>query len=410
MVERPFFSIILPVYNVEKYLGECLDSIYSQSFNDFEVIAVNDGSTDDSLDILEKYKSRYGKMKIVSQQNKGLSGARNEAFNHLAGEWILFMDSDDAWADDALEIVYSKCSQGKDMVIFGCKRLNDVFEKEDYLTEQKDNISYIEMSGKEMFLYRISSKRYGNEVWLYALARDFYEKNLFRFIEKIYYEDVLFTIDCHMSAKDVVYIEKDIYLYRQRKGSISISGNNDRCIHSYETILRRLEKYIQDKNTEDKIKLGLLEISRQLLYELERRTVDDLCILREYEDIYKKNLSLICNELDEKVMDSRKTIIYGAGEIGTLVGRYLSKKGIYEKVECYCVTEHRDYDEICSKKVICIDNMEREFFGYTIIIAANNGAKEMRTRLEKMGIKNYYIVGRALECAMAYYVDGKNIC
>lgn len=410
MGECPFFSIILPVYNVEKYLGECLDSIYRQSFKDFEIIAVNDGSTDGSLSILKKYKFRYGKMKIVSQYNKGLSGARNEAFNHVNGEWILFMDSDDAWVDDALEVIHSKCSWGKDMVIFGCKRLYDVFKKEDYLIEEKNSVSYTEMSGKEMFSYRIDSKRYGNEVWLYALLRDFYKKNKFRFIEKIYYEDVLFTIDCHMSAKDVVYIDKDIYLYRQRKGSISLSGNNERCINSYEIILRRMKEYIQDINIEDKIKLGLLEISRQLLYELKQKAVEEMCILREYEDIYKENISLICSELDEKVMKNTKIIIYGAGEIGTLVGRYLSKKGIYEKVECYCVTEHREYDEIGRKKVICVDNIEREFLGNMVIIASNNGAKEMRSRLEKIGIKNYYIVGRALECAMAYYVDGKNIC
>ena len=91
----PKFSIIIPVYNVEKYLVECLESIVNQSFKDFEVICVNDGSTDNSLEILQKYAENDERFKVLNQENQGQGIARNNALNIANGEYILFVDPDD---------------------------------------------------------------------------------------------------------------------------------------------------------------------------------------------------------------------------------------------------------------------------------------------------------------------------
>jgi len=91
----PLFSIIVPIYNVELYLKECLDSILSQTFNDFELILVNDGSTDKSGDIAKEYKNKYNNIKLIDKENGGLSSARNAGIKKAIGDYILFIDSDD---------------------------------------------------------------------------------------------------------------------------------------------------------------------------------------------------------------------------------------------------------------------------------------------------------------------------
>ena len=100
-------SVVLPVYNVANYLRKCLDSLINQTFEDFEVICVNDGSTDLSLGILEGYALSDSRFKIISQKNQGLSGARNTGIQHIQGEYVLFVDSDDWLEDNALEELYN---------------------------------------------------------------------------------------------------------------------------------------------------------------------------------------------------------------------------------------------------------------------------------------------------------------
>ena len=121
----PQISVVVPVYNVEKYLRECLDSLANQTFEDFEVICVNDGSDDSSPDILEEYASEDERFKIVSQENKGLSGARNTGMNYIKGRYLLFLDSDDWLELNALELLYNHANAlNSEMVIFPYRYFN----------------------------------------------------------------------------------------------------------------------------------------------------------------------------------------------------------------------------------------------------------------------------------------------
>ena len=99
-------SLIIPIYNEEKYLEECLDSVLNQTFTDFEIICINDGSTDSSLKILEKYKSISDKLKVITQENRGLGHARNRGLEIAKGEYICFLDGDDWLAKEAFEKLY----------------------------------------------------------------------------------------------------------------------------------------------------------------------------------------------------------------------------------------------------------------------------------------------------------------
>ena len=99
-------SVIIPVYNVEKYLGRCLDSVVNQTFTDIEIICINDGSSDNSLEILKRYAQRDRRIKIFTQENSGLSASRNVGMKYASGDYIYFIDSDDYLVKTAFEELY----------------------------------------------------------------------------------------------------------------------------------------------------------------------------------------------------------------------------------------------------------------------------------------------------------------
>ena len=113
MENTPRISVIIPVYNVEKYLGKCLSSLVEQTFRDFEIIAVNDGSTDHSLEILRRFEENYDFITVIDQENKGISLSRNRGMDIARGEYLCFVDSDDFVAPCYLQRLYELCQENK---------------------------------------------------------------------------------------------------------------------------------------------------------------------------------------------------------------------------------------------------------------------------------------------------------
>ena len=121
-MEKIKVSVIIPVYNTENYLRACLDSVVNQTLRDIEIICVNDGSTDNSLSILKEYAQKDSRIVLINQKNAGVSAARNNAIAVAKGEYLAFLDSDDWFEPDAMEVAYSKISQDKtDVVVFAWK-------------------------------------------------------------------------------------------------------------------------------------------------------------------------------------------------------------------------------------------------------------------------------------------------
>lgn len=119
MCKVPFFSIIVPVYNVEKYLGQCIRSVLQQKNSNYEMVLVDDGSTDTSGMICETYKTQVpGKIKVIHQKNGGPSKARNTGITHAKGTYIVFLDSDDYLLDDSILNRIEDKAQGQDMIAF----------------------------------------------------------------------------------------------------------------------------------------------------------------------------------------------------------------------------------------------------------------------------------------------------
>ena len=213
-MNKPKFSIIVPVYNTEKYVKRCLDSIMNQTFTDFEVIIVNDGSTDDSKDIIAKYP-----YKVINQKNQGLSMARNNGVKEATGDYLLFLDSDDYIDKDLLKEINKSLSNNPDLVRF---QIREVFDNE-------DNIDYYEedFEGKDGVLAfeTIAKYHFVENAWAYAIKRSYYLDNKFSFKKGTYHEDFGLIPLVIIKSKVVNSIRYVGYNYYQRTGSIMNNGD-----------------------------------------------------------------------------------------------------------------------------------------------------------------------------------------
>lgn len=206
----PKFSIIVPIYNVEKYLQKCLDSIKKQTFKDYEVIIVNDGTKDNSMEIAKKYP-----YKIVNQKNQGLSVARNTGVKHATGEYLIFLDSDDYIEKDLLKKINNSLKNNPDVVRYQVK---EVYENE--TNEQKFNEkSFNNKTGEEAFKL-ISKYHFVENAWCYAIKRKYYQKEKFSFKPGTIHEDFGLIPLVIIKAKTVNSISYVGYNYLQRQGSI----------------------------------------------------------------------------------------------------------------------------------------------------------------------------------------------
>lgn len=215
----PKISIIVPVYNVEEYLENCIDSILNQTFKDFELILVNDGSTDNSLDICKRYKNIDDRICIIDKKNGGLSSARNAGLNIAKGEYIGFVDSDDYIHPQMYEILYHQIIKNEaDISMCEFKKVSEFNKKE--LSDKGILNNKIEILDNKDSLFKLGEK--GSVTYIVSWNK-LYNKGLFnniRFKEGIIHEDEYIIHRLLYQANKLVYIKKELYFYLQRKGSI----------------------------------------------------------------------------------------------------------------------------------------------------------------------------------------------
>ena len=217
------FSVIIPVYNVESYLQASLDSVLNQTFEDWEAICVNDGSTDNSAAILEEYGQKDSRFKIINLPNGGLSAARNTGVKAAAGDYVLFLDSDDWLESNALERV-SESLTNEDMLCFSGRRF---FEKEGRYHEADQLKPQEYTTGMDYYNENALAARDFAFVCvvLRAYKREFLLSHDLWFKEGIFHEDSLFTPFACYYAEKLKVINDCLYDYRVRANSITTTGN-----------------------------------------------------------------------------------------------------------------------------------------------------------------------------------------
>lgn len=215
---NPKVSLIIPVYNVELYLEKCLDSAVNQSFSDIEIITVNDGSTDKSLEILEQYQSKDKRIKIIKQENQGLSVARNVGIKAASGEFLAFLDSDDFLDIDMIKIMYEKLQKDNlDIVICG---FNQVDEQGDitHQTYMKEEVFQKEYVFKRMLAAYMTSMAC-NKLFKKSL---FIDHDLF-YPVGIVHEDLAVTYKSFYQSNRIGSVPYPLYNWFRRQGSITKS-------------------------------------------------------------------------------------------------------------------------------------------------------------------------------------------
>ena len=232
-------SVIVPVYNVEEYLEECLESIKRQTYTDIEVILVNDGSTDRSKEICERYCEKDSRFKLVNQENKGLSGARNRGMLESKGEFISFVDSDDVLKEDMLDQLMKQMTS-EDIDIVECWYTNEKQELE--LSTPKNVKTIFQGDSKEALVSLCKD----NIVRLNAVAKLFRRQVIvnFPFLEGLFYEDVYGGIGILKHIRKMVKINYIGYYYRVRQGSIMNREFNIKNLDLF-TICDKLEQLYQ---------------------------------------------------------------------------------------------------------------------------------------------------------------------
>ncbi len=211
------FSIIIPVFNVEKYLRDCLDSVIHQTYSEWEAICVNDGSTDGSAGIMEEYAEKDSRIRIVSQANAGTAAARNTGIKEAAGDYIFFLDSDD-WLDpDALRLISTKLNK-EDIFCFNGKRY---FESTESYNRADSLIEYSYQKGMDYYNENALIPRDFAFVCvvLRVYNRAFLMNNGLFFDEDVSFEDNLWVPIVLYHTKTVTVIPDVLYYYRIRKGS-----------------------------------------------------------------------------------------------------------------------------------------------------------------------------------------------
>lgn len=218
-------SIIIPVYNVEKYVEECIRSVMNQIGTTDEVIIIDDGSTDDSYDICRHVIDEKENILLLQQKNRGLGATRNYGLSIAKGEYILFLDSDDILTEDALkELKVILADYSVDMLLFDADIFGDdgLMPKRNSYDRKNVRISEV-LSGRDMFV-AMYPRYYRDSAVLSIYRREFLKNAQAIFPEGILHEDVPFSFETMMKAKRVLHISKKLYLRRYRADSITTSS------------------------------------------------------------------------------------------------------------------------------------------------------------------------------------------
>lgn len=227
-------SIVILVYNIEKYLEECITSVIGQTLKDIEIIIINDGSTDNSLGIIEKYQKKDSRIVLINQENKGLSEARNRGIELASGEYVAFIDGDDFVDLNMYEELYES-SENADIVFSNMNIYNDK-------TKQSKHLDFklpFEKEEKGIFYFKYSFIGSCNKIY----KRSFLLENKLFFERGLKYEDILFTLKACLCAKKYKFIKKNHYFYRVgRNGSITTVDDDILKIRAFEKIIKLIEK------------------------------------------------------------------------------------------------------------------------------------------------------------------------
>lgn len=380
-------SIIIPIFNTQKYLERCIESVRKQKFDDIEIICINDCSEDNSQKIIESYQRIDERIIVINNPiNLGLSECRNIGIENSHGDYIMFLDSDDCFIDNAFEDLQKKIGiLDLDILFFGFKEC---------LLEDKNskNVTRVElypktMDGKEFFCDCQKKKKEIVASWSAIYKRQFLVENELMFVKGLLHEDVLFYFEILMKAKRVSSTDMCCYEYIRRKGSITVSDDNIQAkTWSLSKIAYRISMYNQF--VDDKIKYYInnyvgdrfktifenynkIEYFDFNKYDLEPEVDFAMKIVgaTHYNGFFTYKLP---RSIISEIRKYNKVIIYGAGNVG---------QGLCELLKEYHIKPNLFVQTTCN-----ISNMRME--PYNIEVKSIEAVKERQDTIILVAVKN----------------------
>lgn len=243
-MEKEKISIILPVYNSQQTISRTIDSVIKQTYDNYELIIINDGSTDNSENICVEYVNKYKKIKYIKTKNEGVSNARNLGIDNATGNYIMFIDSDDEYYKNTLETVYEYIEQKTDLIIFGYNRIHVHKNK---TKEMNTDVTYLK-NGKEknVFIEKTQRKYLFNQIWNKVYKTKILKDNNIKFDIKIASgEDYRFNLKYIDCINNAICIDRILYNYYSTDSGLSLKTGSDKLYVKIENLKQQRLLYIK---------------------------------------------------------------------------------------------------------------------------------------------------------------------
>ena len=256
------FSIILPCYNVEKYIRACIDSILQQTYKDFEVILVDDGARDSTPQICDEYAEKDTRVRTIHKPNGGQADARNIGLEAAQGDYICYVDSDDFLANDnVLQLLADKTDGNPDIVHY---KFQEWFESDGHIAPCRFDYR-IPTKGRsvaDIYCDLIDKDAYYNSAWSKIIRRGLLMENEIRFEKGIVGEDNEWYYHVVMVAKSLALVDEPLYIYRRRQGSTTTAITRKNLVDQLH-VLDKWEKILQTKATDSRTSVVRSSLAKQ---------------------------------------------------------------------------------------------------------------------------------------------------
>ena len=396
------FSVIIPVYNVESYLRQCLDSVLNQTYSNYEVICIEDVSTDHSLDILQEYQFKIPMKILVNDKNSGLSYARNRGMDVASGEYILFLDSDDYISYNLLETLAEELkTENYDFLTFDSKMFYDAGAGHTLTYNPIRKNQYPEIyKGQELYMLQSKKGDYKATVWQYCYNKCFLQENNLRFVVGRYNEDEEFSFYTFMNAKRIKVLSKTLHYYRVRNGSImSPDKIPERLLDNIDSYMDYIHFYLENKgldpNLEECVQFQVDNRARNILANFSQLTYDkrvlfeksmrnDLQRLFMREILSRSKKKIFCKEAAQQLETHEKIYVYGAGKYAKKVIQILDGEEI--QLQGILVSNaDKNPEEYCRYKVYECEKVKEQLPGALIIVGVSEkNSAEIIDNLKKI--------------------------
>ena len=291
------FSILTPVYNVEKYIAECIESVINQTYTDFEFILVDDGSPDNSPEICDEYAQKDSRIKVIHKENGGLISARRAAIAAASGEYCVFLDSDDYLDINALEVINKKTEETScDCVCYGFNRVND---QGSVLWRSNDTEEKIVNEKRELYKIIFTNHAF-NSLGRKAVRRELLSADFSKYYHVSMGEDLLQSIEILKNSKSVAFTTENLYNYRINLSSITRTVSINNYIDDF-TVRASVLDFLRNENVWSEsdyqeykdycLKLFAIEIMRVAGFDAKRSQKKQIFSKIREQEYYKEFLS-----------------------------------------------------------------------------------------------------------------------